>query len=56
MTTASSGPVRGTRIKAESDIYTVLMAVAFLFTLTATAYVGYRVFDLFGTVLPPPGS
>jgi hypothetical protein len=56
MTTAGSGPIRGARIKAENDIYTVLMAVAFLFTLTATIYLGYRVFDLFGTVLPPPGS
>jgi hypothetical protein len=56
MTTAGSGPVRGTRMKADSDIYTVLMAVAFLFTLTATIYIGYRVFYLFDTVLPPPGS
>jgi flagellin-like protein len=56
MTMASSGPARGSRTKAESDIYTVLVVVAFLFVLTATIYVGYRVFDLFGTVLPPPGS
>ncbi|HOO16365.1 MAG: hypothetical protein KBH81_00130 [Phycisphaerae bacterium] len=56
MTTAGSGPVRGTRVKADSDIYTVLMVISFLFTLTATIYIGYRVFYLFDTVLPPPGS
>lgn len=45
-----------TRPKAENDIYTALMLVAFLFVLAATFYVGYRALSLFGTLLPPPGS
>jgi hypothetical protein len=32
------------------------MLVAFLFVLTATIYVGYRAFVLFGSVIPLPGS
>ena len=56
MTTMSSGPGRGARSKAENDIYTVLMLVAFLFVLAATVYVGFRAFTLFGNVIPMPGS
>jgi len=52
-----AGPGRpAARLEPESDIYTVLMAVAFLFVLVATTYVGYRAISLFGTLLPPPGS
>lgn len=57
MTTASTGSARSTgRPQAESDVYTALMLVAFLFVLVATIYVGYRAWTLFGGVLPPPGS
>jgi hypothetical protein len=57
MATPSSGPGRGAaRSAAENDVYTVLMAVAFLFALVALVYVGYRAISLFGSVLPPPGS
>ncbi len=57
MTTASTGSARSiARPKADSDIYTALMLVAFLFVLVATIYVGYRAMTLFGSVLPPPGS
>lgn len=56
-----AGPSTGsgrsvTRPKAENDIYTALMLVAFLFVLAATLHVGYRALSLFGTLLPPPGS
>jgi hypothetical protein len=40
----------------ENDIFTALTAVAFLFVLAATIYVGYRAVTLFGSLLPPPGS
>ena len=38
--------------QAESDIYTVLMAVATVFVLVATVYISVRANDLFGTWLP----
>lgn len=53
-TMGSPGP-SGSRA-GESDVYTVLMMVAFLFVLTATVFVGYRAQTLFGTLLPPGGS
>ena len=56
MTMMSSGPGRGSRPRAENDIYTVLMLVAFLFVLAAILYVGYRAFTLFGNVIPMPGG
>ena len=56
MTSMSPGPSRGTQSKAENDVYTVLVLIAFLFVLVATLYVGFRAVDLFGTILPPPGS
>ena len=57
MTTASTGSARSTvRPRADSDVYTALMLVAFLFVLVATIYVGYRAVTLFGNVLPMPGS
>ena len=52
----STGPARGSRLRAENDVYTVLMLVAVLFLLLATMYVGFRAFTLFGTILPLPGS
>lgn len=57
MSTLNTGSGRSTaRPRAESDVYTVLMIVAFLFVLVATIYVGYRAYTFFGTLLPPPGS
>ena len=54
---ATPGPGRSvSRPKAENDVYTAMMVVAFLFVLVATLYVGYRAMSLFGTILPPPGS
>ena len=53
MSTPGAGPSRSS---GENDIYTALMFVAFLFVLTATAYVGYKAMMLFGAVLPPGGS
>ena len=44
------------RPSAENDVYTAMIAVAFLFVLVATIYVGYRAMNLFGSLLPPPGS
>lgn len=41
---------------SDSDIYTVLMVVAFLFTLIATIYIGFRAQTLFGSLIPPGGS
>ena len=41
---------------SDSDVYTVLMLVATLFSLTATIYVAYRAATFFGKVLPPGGS
>lgn len=41
---------------AENDIYTALIAVAFLMILTATIYVGFRAQTLFGSVIPPAGG
>ena len=38
--------------KAESDVYTVLIAVATVFVLVATVYTSIRSGELFGTWLP----
>lgn len=53
LSTPGAGPQR---TSGENDVYTALSVVAFLFVLAATAYVGYKVQTLFGTLLPPPGS
>lgn len=55
MSTLGAGP-RGSRPRAENDIYSALMLVAFLFMLAATVYLGYRATALFGSLLPPGGS
>ncbi len=44
------------RPKAENDIYTALIVVAFLFVLAATLYVSIRAITLFGGLWPPPGG
>lgn len=46
----SSGP------RAENDIYTALIFIAFLFVLTATIYVAFKATTLFGSLVPPGGS
>ncbi|MHC4092557.1 MAG: hypothetical protein ACYSVY_20175 [Planctomycetota bacterium] len=38
--------------QAESDIYTVLIAVATVFVLMATIYISVRANDLYGSWLP----
>ena len=53
MTTPSTG---SSRPSGENDVYTGLIFTACLFLLVATAYVGFRAMELFGTVLPPGGS
>ncbi len=55
MTTSTSGPRLGHR-GGESDIYTVLLAVSFLFLLGATIYLAYRAISMFGGLLPPGGA
>ncbi|MCK4341291.1 MAG: hypothetical protein KAY37_06160 [Phycisphaerae bacterium] len=56
MTGLSPGPGRSSRPSADSDVYTALLCVAFLFLLVATIYVGYRAQTLFGGLLPPGGA
>ncbi len=56
MSTVGGGPGRSPRPRADNDVYTALMFVAFLFMLAATAYVGYRAQTLFNTLMPPGGS
>jgi hypothetical protein len=56
MAKLGTGSSRPAGVRAENDIYTVLMCIAFLFMLVATIFVGYRVVTLFGSVLPPGGS
>ena len=46
----SSGP------RAENDIYTALIFIAFLFVLITTIYVAFRATTLFGSLVPPGGS
>lgn len=46
----SSGP------RAENDIYTALIFIAFLFVLIATIYVAFKATTLFGSLVPPGGS
>jgi hypothetical protein len=41
---------------AQDTIYTVLVIIATLFVAAATIYLGYRVFELFGTIFPPSGG
>ncbi len=49
-TVRSSGP------RAENDIYTAMMVIAFLYALATTIYVAYKANSLFGSLLPPGGS
>ena len=55
MQSGASGPQQR-ESQAQSNIYTVLVIVATLFTAAAAIYLGYRNLELFGTVLPPPGG
>lgn len=55
MTSFGPGP-KATKAAAESDVYTVLLCVAFLALLAATIYVGYRAVTLLGGLLPPGGG
>ena len=52
----SPGLGRASRPDAESDIYTVLLMVAFLSLLLATVYIGYRAVTMLGGLLPPGGA
>lgn len=51
---ANVSPGRGG--SAESDVYTVLLCIAFLSLLSATIYVAYRAVTLLGGLLPPGGA
>jgi hypothetical protein len=55
MQSGASGPQQP-ELQAQSNIYTVLVIIATLFTAAAAIYLGYRNLELFGTVLPPPGG
>lgn len=55
MSILNTGP-RSSRPGGETDVYTVLLLVAFLFLLVATIYVAYRSVTLFGGLLPPGGA
>ena len=55
MTSANSGPRLG-RPSGESDVYTVLLVIAFLSLLAATIYLAYRAMAMFGGLLPPGGA
>lgn len=55
MTSSNPGP-RISRPAGDSDIYTVLLLVSFLFLLVATIYVAYRAVSMFGGLLPPGGA
>lgn len=55
----STGPGLGRAARpdaADSDIYTVLLVLAFLALLLATVYVGYRAVTMLGGLLPPGGA
>lgn len=56
MTQLGTPGLGSTRSPGENDIYTALMAIAFLFVLTAVVFVGAKALALFGTLLPPGGS
>ncbi len=47
---------RSSGMRAENDIYTVMMLISFLFVLSATIYVAVKATTLFGSLLPPGGS
>ena len=53
---ASSGTARSSGLRAENDIYTVLMLISFLFVLCATVYVAFKATTLFGSLVPAGGS
>jgi len=55
MAKQSTGPGRSARMNNESDVYTVLACVAFLFLVAATIYVGFRAQTMLGGLLPPGG-
>jgi hypothetical protein len=55
MTNMTTEPRMG-RSGGESDIYTALLLVAFLFLLAAVIYVAYRAVTMFGSLLPPGGA
>ncbi len=51
-----AGPPGRTGPRAENDVYTALLVVAFLFALAATILVIYKAQVLFGWLLPPAGG
>ncbi len=55
MTTMSTGPIR-TAPRADNDIYTALVVIAFCFVLAATIYVAYRAQTMFGSIFPLGGG
>jgi hypothetical protein len=57
MTRMGPGPSGPQRAEPQtSNIYTVLIIIATVFAAMAAVYVGYRTFELFGTILPPAGG
>ena len=54
--TTSSGAARSSGVRAENDVYTVMMLISFLFVLSATIYVAVKATTLFGGLLPKGGS
>ncbi|MCK6457576.1 MAG: hypothetical protein L6Q92_13735 [Phycisphaerae bacterium] len=43
-------------VKPRSDVYTVLIIIAFAFLAGGVGFMVYRMLDLYGTILPPAGG
>lgn len=56
MTQLSSGRPPGVRGRPQSDIYTVLLAVATGFVVVGTIYVAVQMGSAFGSLFPPAGG
>ena len=54
--TTPPSAARSSGLRAENDIYTVMMLISVLFVLSATIYVAVKATTLFGSLLPPGGS
>ena len=56
MTQLGSGQSPVGRQRPESDIYTVLLAIAAAFVLAGTIYVCVQSSNVFGSLFPPAGG
>ncbi len=49
-----AGQIRGKKVAAQNNIYTAVLALAFCVTLATVAFVAFKCFSNYGTILSLP--